>query len=205
MKRTIAALATTVVLSIGAGATYAAAAGVPEVDEANATFQLSPVSTFSAKACAGEDLTKYVTFRGAWAGGETDLSLSTDYVLTGKLTISKVVWTINLATQRGVLKGTASFVSDPSVTAAGDAQPSTYNGSVTLITQGLPSVAGTVAQARGWFSATLANTTTSGPNTGTLLANVEMNIAPGFAAAGEFGNQTMGLNDISVAFNNQTC
>jgi len=205
MKRTIAALATTVVLSIGAGATYAAAAGVPEVDEANATFQLSPAGTFSAKSCAGEDLTKYVTFRGAWIGGETDLSLSTDYVLTGKLTISKVVWTINLSTQRGVLKGTASFVSDPAVTGAGDAKPSTYSGPVTLITQGLPSSAGTVAQARGWFNATLSNTNTPVPNAGILLANVEMNITPGFAAVGEFGNQTMNINDISVAFNNQTC
>jgi hypothetical protein len=37
---------------------------------------------------------------------------------------------------------------------------------------------------------------------GSLLANVEIQITPGFAANGEFGNGSMGFPDWSVAYNN---
>jgi hypothetical protein len=209
MKRTIAAIATTVLLAAGAGATYAVAAGaagVPEVDEANATIQLQPTG-FLAVACPGEDGTGYVTYTGSWHGIENDLSFTTDYGLTGKLSVRNVVWTINLKTLRGVLTGAASFVGGPPPAGIpGDAAPATYKGTLTLITQGLPdSTAANGAQARGWIKATLNNPATPVPNTGTLLANVEMNIAPSLVATGEFGNQTMGFNDISVATNNQSC
>jgi hypothetical protein len=210
MKRTIAAIATTVLLAAGAGATYAVAAGaagVPEVDEANATIQLSPSRFAVSPVCPGEDGTSYVTYTGSWHGIENDLSFTTDYGLTGKLSVSKVVWTINLKTLRGVLTGTASFVGvPPPAGIPGDAAPATYKGTLTLVTQGLPdSTAANGAQARGWIKATLNNLAAPVPNSGTLLANVEMTIAPSLVATGEFGNQTMGFNDISVATNNQAC
>jgi hypothetical protein len=204
MKRTIAALATTVLLSVGAGATYAVAAGTPEIDPAAANLQLSPTAPFTARTCAGEDGAKYVTFRGNWAGAETAAPLSTDYVLTGGLKISRVVWTINLTTLRGVLKGTASFQSAAGIAGPGDDQPATYTGPVTLITQGLPaSATGAPAFGRGWLVGTLANINAPAPNPGTLLANVEVQVN-GFAVTGEFGN-TMNLPDWSVATNNMTC
>jgi hypothetical protein len=72
-----------------------------------------------------------------------------------------------------------------------------------LITQGLPNAAGDTVQARGWINAaTYSNSVADG---GSLLANVEFAILPGFAANGSFGNSTMGFQDLSVATNNQAC
>jgi hypothetical protein len=199
MKRVIAAIVTGALFAAGTGITIAAASsGVPEVNEANATIQLASAK-FVPTTCAGEDGIKYVTYRGTWKGGETDVTPgSTDYNLSGPLTISKVVWTINLSTQRGVLRGTASLVS------AGTAGlTKTYVGPMVLITQGLPNAAGDTVQARGWINAaTYSNSVADG---GSLLANVEFAILPGFAANGSFGNSTMGFQDLSVATNNQAC
>jgi hypothetical protein len=197
MKRVIAAIVTGALFAAGTGITIAAASsGVPEVDEANATIQLASAK-FVPITCAGEDGIKYVTYRGTWKGAET-APASTDYNLTGPLTISKVVWTINLSTQRGVLRGTATLVS------AGTAGlTKTYAGPMVLITQGLPDAAGNGVQARGWVNAaTYSNSVADG---GSLLANVEFTILPGFAANGSFGNSTMGFQDLSVATNNQAC
>src|ERR1700722_4474823 len=109
MRRMIAAASVACLVSAGGIAASAFAAGGPEVDEANASIQL-PSSTFTPTNCAGEDGVKYVTYRGAWKGGETDLTPgSTDYNLTGNLTIKKVVWTINLTTDRGLLTGSAKL------------------------------------------------------------------------------------------------
>jgi hypothetical protein len=202
MKRTIAALATGLVIAAGAGigATVAAAAGSPEIDAANATIQL-PKTTFAITRCAGEDGEFYETLRGHWTGGETDVTPgSTDYNLTGKLAVNNVVWTINLKTQRGVLHGNAVLTSIPATTAV---PQKTYAGPITLITQGDPTGAanGTTA-ARGWINApTFTNKVADG---GSLLANVEMQILPSFSANGEFGG-SMGFPDFSVATNNQTC
>jgi hypothetical protein len=199
MKRVIAALATAMMVSAGAGAAIAGASGQPEVDEANASIQL-PATNFTSTGCAGEDGVKYVTFRGAWKGGETDLTPgSTDYSLSGPLTITNVVWTVNLSTLRGVLHGVATL-SSPTA----GAPFKTYAGPITLVTQGLPqSTSNSTVPARGWIAAhTYTNGTADG---GSLLANVELQIAPGFAANGEFGNGSMGFPDFSVTTNNQTC
>ncbi|MGD0083723.1 MAG: hypothetical protein ABSD78_11055 [Acidimicrobiales bacterium] len=197
MKRFLAALATAAVVISGAGVAMASS-GVPEVDEANATIAVKPVSKFVPTTCAGEDGVGYVTYRGAWKGAETDVTPgSTDYNLSGRLTIKGIVWTINLQTDRGILKGKADLVG-PSP-AGGSVN--VYLGSITLVTQGLPT-AGALASARGWISAT---TYTGGvADGGSLLANVEFQIGGGFTANGEFG-ASMGLPDFSVASNNQAC
>jgi hypothetical protein len=183
-------------MAVGTGVAFAAASsGVPEVDEANATIQLAPAK-FVPTACAGEDGISYVTYRGTWNGGETDTTPgSTDYSLTGPLTIKSVVWTINLSTGRGLLRGKATLT-------GASTKIRTYYGALTLITQGLPA-AGAVVQARGWESA--ATYTNGVADGGSLLANVELQIGAGFAANGLFGNASMGINDISVATNNKVC
>src|SRR5580765_4755145 len=87
------------------GVSFAAAVGTPEVDRANATFVLDPIGTFKKVNCLGEDGIKYRTLRGRWEGGETEVTPGfTDYDLSGPLTVSNVVWTINLTTVRGVLR-----------------------------------------------------------------------------------------------------
>jgi hypothetical protein len=198
MKRTVAATVAALALAGGVGAGVAVASGQPEVDQANATIQLNSAK-FVPTSCAGEDGINYVTFRGAWKGGETDGTPgSTDYNLSGPLTISKVVWTVNLSTLRGVLHGVATL------RAAGTTTVTTYTGPITLVTQGLPnSASGSAVPARGWIAArTFTNGAADG---GSLLANVELSIGPAFAANGQFGNGSMGFPDFSVATNNQTC
>jgi hypothetical protein len=173
--------------------------GPPEIDPATATITVKPTSTFKAISCAGEDGASYVTYQGSWAGGETDGSPgSTDYNLTGTLSVTGITWTINLQTDRGLLRGTATLKSQP---AAGGPATKTYSGKLTLVTQGLPD-SSNGAQARGWLSA--ATYTASVADGGSILANVEFQIAPSFAATGEFGG-SMGFSDLSVATNNKVC
>jgi hypothetical protein len=193
----IVAVATTALLTAGGSALWASAAGVPAIDEANANIQMG-AAKFKAISCTGVGAVPYVTYAGTWTGGETDLTPgTTPYSLTGPLTISKVEWTINLSTDRGVLHGVATF-------ATSTAAAKTYSGPITLITQGNPAVgANEPVQARGWLAAsTFTNAAADG---GSLLANVELQIGPGFAATGEFGNQTMGFDDYSIWTNNQVC
>ncbi len=201
MKRLI--LAASAFSLVFAGSIAAAsAAGGPEIDEANATIQVG-ASSFVTTTCAGEDGIKYETFRGTWKGGETETTPGfTDYNLTGPFTVKKVVWTVNLTTDRGVLTGTASLKSAPSGSTTLEA---TYAGQLTLITQGLPNAAGSAVPARGWIDA--ATDTNNAPDGGSLLANVEFQINPGFAAFGQFGdaNASMGIPDYSVTTTNQTC
>jgi len=173
--------------------------GPPEVDSAYATVGVKPSSAFKATGCAGEDGISYVTYRGSWAGGETDGSPgSTDYNLTGTLAVTGITWTINLQTDRGLLRGNATLKSQP---AAGGPSTKTYSGKLTLVTQGIPD-SSNGAQARGWLSA--ATYTASVADGGSILANVEFVIQPSFAANGEFGT-SMGFNDLSVATNNMVC
>jgi hypothetical protein len=116
-----------------------------------------------------------------------------------------VVWTINLSTGRGVLKGTAVLKSVP---ATGGEVQTTYSGPLTLITQGIPGNASggdNDVPGRGFIDA--KTYTNNAVDAGNLLANVEFEITPGFAAVGQFGdlNPSLGIPDYSVAFNNQPC
>jgi hypothetical protein len=177
----------------------ASTVGPPEINQAAATIQAKPAPAFKATRCSGEDGISYVTYRGGWAGGETDgMPGSTDYNLTGTWTVKKIVWTINLKTDVGVLRGTATLISQAE---AGGPAAVTYSGPITLVTQGLPGSSNEV-QARGWEAdATYTNGTADG---GSLLANVEFVIGGGFVANGEFGG-SMGFPDLSVADNNKVC
>ncbi|MGO9559741.1 MAG: hypothetical protein ACLPQS_15255 [Acidimicrobiales bacterium] len=202
MKRFIAALAIgSVVLSVSGIAM--AAGGVPLVDEAYATMAVKAPKAFVPTACTGVGGVPYVTYRGSWRGTETDGSPgSTPYNLTGAFTVSKIVWTINLQTQRGVLHGKAALIGQP---AAGGPTSTVYSGAITLITQGLPgesSTSDSPVNARGWINA--ATFTNGKVNGGSILANVEFGITSVFSATGEFGT-SMGFPDYSVATNNQAC
>jgi hypothetical protein len=195
----------TVVLTVAAASAVslatAVAAGVPEIDNANVTIRLTAKPAFTVTQCAGEDGLSYLTYRGAWSGTETDVTPgSTDYTLSGVLKVKNVVWTINTQTQRGVLTGTAAL-SGPAGTTTGPV----YAGPLKLITQGVPSAAGGVAMARGWLAA--ATYTAGAVDGGSVLANVEFKIAPGFAATGVFGDApaNLGTKDYAVATVNQTC
>jgi hypothetical protein len=204
MKRLIVAVATSVFIMGGGAAIAAASSAGPEVDIAKATIQLEPAK-FVPTRCAGEDGINYVTYRGTWRGGETDgMPGSTDYNLSGPLTVKGIVWTINLTTQRGVLRGVADLRSD-SAKAVGN----TYVGPITLITQGLPAVGSKAAvTARGFINAKTYSPSPASAKTvldgGSLLANVEFQILPSFAANGEFGG-SMGFPDYSVTTNNVAC
>ena len=201
MKRFIVGVVTSASIVIGSAGIAAALTAQPEVDNANATIAF-PAAKFAPATCLGEDGINYVTYRGAWSGTETDVTPgSTDYNLSGTLTVSKVLWTINLTTQRGVLRGSAELVSPSPSGATGSV---TYTGPLTLITQGLPDAATTAngVSARGWINAkTYTNGAADG---GSLLANVEFQIASNFSANGEFG-ASMGFPDYSVADNNKVC
>jgi hypothetical protein len=201
MKRIIMALALMGLL-FGGGAAAWAVVGTPEIDNANATISV-PISPFSSVTCAGEDSVDYVTFSGAWIGHEIDKTPgSTDYSLTGPWNVKNVVWTINLKTMRGVLTGTAMLKSAP---ASGGPLKTTYNGPLTLITQGLPSSAGNGVPARGWIN---APTFTAGvKDGGSVLANVEAVITPGFGLSAQFGDAvpSLGFPDWSVATANKSC
>jgi hypothetical protein len=113
------------------GVAGAMAVGVPEIDNANATFQVKPVNTPVTTSCAGEDATTYKKFTANWKGGEVDFTPgSTDYVLSGTLTFQQAVWTVNTSTGRGVFKASAKLKSGTNVPL--------YSGSITLITQNIP-------------------------------------------------------------------
>lgn len=199
MKRfAVGAVVAAALALTGAGAAWAVTIGPPVIDEANATITVKPTS-FKPTACTGADGLPYVTYRGSWSGTETDGSPgSTPYNLTGTLSVTGITWTINLRTDRGLLRGTATLKSQPDV---GGPTTKTYSGKLTLVTQGLAD-SGNGAQARGWLSA--ATYTGSAADGGSVLANVEFQILPSFAATGEFG-ASLGFNDLSVWTNNKVC
>lgn len=192
----VAGLAALLAVTVCAGVAVAMS-GVPEIDRANATMRLAPQPKFSSIACDGEDGIRYVTFRGGWHGAELDATPgSTDYSLTGVLTVSKVTWTVNTRTRRGALTAAAVLTDN--------AGARTYAGILRLITQGLPSQ-DQPAAARGFLVAT---TYTKGvADGGSLLANVELRISAGFSATGQFGDSPAPLNtpDYSVTTANQVC
>jgi hypothetical protein len=198
MKRVFVALTVVSCFLIGTVA-FAAAVGVPEIDEANATLSLTSRTAFVPTQCPGEDGISYITFRGTWTGTETETTPGfTDYNLSGPIRVAGVVWTINQKTFRGVLTGAITLSS----AAAG---VRTYSGRLTLITQGVPA-AGAVVPGRGWISApTFTNSAIDG---GSLLANVEFKINGGtFAANAAFGDAApfAGIPNFSVTTANKTC
>ena len=202
-RRFMTVLAATAVFAL-IGVAGAMAVGVPEIDPANATFQLKPTGTPVVTSCAGEDATVYKKVAANWKGGEVDFTPgSTDYVLTGKLGFTAGVWTINTSTGRGLFKAKAKLQSSTGVPL--------YSGTITLVTQ---DIAGTqTAFARGWLVAKTYGGDPPNPpgvpDGGSLLANVEASILTNgsFAISGQFGDAPPQLNypDFSVTTINQTC
>jgi hypothetical protein len=186
------------------GVVAAAAAGVPEIDNANATFQMKATNVV-VTTCNGEDGTMYTKVVGKkWAGGEVDFTPgSTDYILTGTLTWTKVVWTINNTTRRGIFRATAKLVDSSGLNA--------YSGPVVLITQGIPGTQN--AAMRGWLNAKTFGgdppNPPGAPDGGSLLANIDATIQSGgsYPISGLFGDAPpqLGYPNLSVTTINQTC
>jgi hypothetical protein len=194
MRKLVLVLA--VVLSFVLGALVVrAASGTPEVNTANATMSLKSATPFHSIGCVGEDQTDYVTWRGMWTGTQTEVSVGeSDYILSGSLSVSGIVWTINSNNSRGVL--TAKVVLTDNAGAV------EYVGRLTLVTQGKPA-AGVVVLGRGFIVARFSppdETVTPGDDN--LVANVEMKINGGtFGATGVFGDTSGGLLDYSAVTN----
>jgi hypothetical protein len=204
MKRRCMTLLAATTLFAMIGVASAMAVGVPEIDNANATFQLKTVGAPVITGCNGEDATAYKKVAANWKGGETDFTPgSTDYSLTGSLKFANGVWTINSATGRGLFKATAKLTNSSGVLQ--------YSGTITLVTQ---NIAGTqIAAARGWIIAKTYGgdppNPPGNPDGGSLLANVEASILlnGSFAISGTFGDSPPQQNtpDYSVTTINQTC
>jgi hypothetical protein len=179
---------------VGGVVAQAQTAPTPEIDRANATMQLS--GTLRSRGCAGEDATDYVTYRGSWKGGETQmLPDPTDYSLTGALTVSAIQWTINSKTGRGVLTGTITLTNSTSATPV-------YSGKLILVTQGNPAAGGNVP-GRGWINApNIQPDEGVTPGDDSLIANVEFFINLG-GAVGQFGDGpgSLGIPDFSAETN----
>jgi hypothetical protein len=203
MKRLVGALAIGGLIWGGAAA-IATAGGQPNINNANATISVKPTGIKTLQ-CVGVNGVPYMTWLGSWKGSEILTGPAfTPYNLSGAFTVNNWVWTVNLKTDRGVLTGTASLKSAP---AAGGPVAQTFQGPLTLITQGLPdqgSTNGTVP-ARGWMN---TSTYTAGAKDGgSLLANLEVTINPGLSATGQYGdlNPSLGFPDYSVTTDNQSC
>jgi hypothetical protein len=208
MKRLIIALSLGSLIWAG-GAALASAGTGPEIDKANATIKVSATKV-AAIQCPGLNApgvaAPYETWTFGWKGAEANTApVSTNYNLTGTFTVPKVTWTVDLATGRGVLTGTATLESVP---VTGGNVTETYTGPLTLITQGIPgdNPAGNgIVPARGWMNATTFTKTVK--DGGNLLANLEFEINPAFGATGQFGdsNASLGIPDYSVWTNHQAC
>ena len=153
--------------------------GIPEIDKANADIRLSAKPAFTVTRCAGEDGISYLTYLGGWSGTEADVTPgSTDYTLSGAITVRNVVWTIT-PRHSAAFSLAAPFYCRRPVPARQDL------GDPTLITQRIPNV-DVSASARGWLTArTYTNGTADG---GSLLANIELTISNTFTAIG--GSET---------------
>ncbi len=170
----------------------------PEIDRASATIQLG--GTLQPVTCTGEDKlasgakTPYETYTGTWTGSENQIVPDpTDYNLTGMLTVSGISWTINLNTDRGVLVGKATLVYPGTTTSA-------YAGTITVITQGLPSSTSAPTTGRGWIVANfkLPDDGVAGANDDYLYANVEFPTINAGGATGAFGDEPGTVNPPSV-------
>jgi hypothetical protein len=198
MKKVIASGAALVSVFFGGFVVRAATTPTPEIDRANATIQLA--GNLKGKECVGEDQITYITYTGSWKGGETQIVPDpTDYNLTGALTVTKIQWTVNQTTGRGVLTGTIGLtVSTPT------GNVPEYSGKLTLVTQ---NVAGTRnVPARGWIVANflVPDDGVPPPNDDYLVANVEFSVNTA-GATGQFGDLagtgSLGFPDYSVVTN----
>jgi len=211
MKKLLMAVGAIACVGVGATIGVVAASGTPEIDRANATFQLS--GNLTPVRCPGEDVNSaggsipYETFSGSYMGGESQVMPDpTDYSLSGKVSITGVSWTINLSTKRGVFSGVITLFTTTSPPAI------SYRGSITLITQGVPASGAAPVNARGWINAKFVTAddgippTASNPNDDSLLANTEFKLTPS-SAVGQFGDLagagpgTLGFKDLSVVTN----
>lgn len=208
MKRFTAAMITSAVVASGLGVAAVGALSVhePDVTPAAATIQLKAVSVFSPAHCVGVGGQKYVTYRGALAGTETAPSTSTaGYALAGTLTIRHIIWTVNVASGRGVFRGQATLI-NPSSAAATN---TTYSGLITMITQAPVPTPATAPRdlpaasvGRGWIN---ANTYTGGKaDGGNLFANVQLTFGAALTASGEFGGSSS-APDLSAITANVDC
>jgi hypothetical protein len=198
MYRRMIALVATIAAFLLIGVAAAVAVGVPEIDNANATFQIKLTASPVITACPGEDATNYTKVTGPFKGVENDFTPgSTDYNLSGTLSWSNAVWTINQTTLRGIFRANAKLVDSFGMIV--------YKGKVVLITQGIPG--SQTANMRGWL---VANTYTAGsPDGGSVLANVDANIQTNnsYPITGLFGDAPtqLGYPNYSVTTVNQTC
>src|ERR1700738_1087178 len=86
MRKIALLVALVAAFSLGGVLVHAATSGIPEIDNANATQALQ--GRLSPKQCVGEDGITYLTFRGTFAGVETETTPGlTDYDLSGPLTV----------------------------------------------------------------------------------------------------------------------
>jgi hypothetical protein len=180
----------------------AATTPAPEIDRANANIQLG--GTLVSKTCNGEDATAtggpipYITYSGSWRGSASQVVPDpTDYLLSGALKVTGIRWTINLNTGRGVLIGKA-------VLSSSAANATTYSGTLTVVTQGVPA-AGAVVAGRGFLTAgfPLSDDGVAPPNDDHLVANVEFPAMSPGGATGFFGDKsgTASVPDFSVVTN----
>ena len=197
-KKVSAVLASALAFSmLSMAIALAAVNATPEVDRPNATMQLA--GKFKSVTCVGEDGGAYATFRGKWKGPENDVTPgSTDYNLNGTLLLGKVVWTINLATGRGVARSPGALYDANAM--------KVYSGRVTIVTQGVPQP-GAVVNGRGWIDAKTFDPPGVGDG-GSLLANLEVQINGNtINLNGEFGEvpANFGFPDWSATTINRTC
>ncbi len=186
------------VLTGGLVAHAQAAPGTPEIDRANVKVINLQGPTLTAARCTGEDAMAYITYTGGpFTGGVNQiLPDPTDYPIPANspLTLSAIVWTVNLKTMRGVLTATVGI--GPASTGP------IFSGKLILVTQGLPS-AGALVPGRGWINAkaTLPDEGVT-PGDDSLIANVEAKLSP-VGGTLQFGNgvAALGIPDYTVVTN----
>ncbi len=178
---------------------HAGPGATPEIDRANAkviSLQGPPLRQVS---CPGEDAMGYTSYYGAFTGGITQIVPDpTDYPLPAGSTLSLtgIVWTINLKTMRGVLTATVGI---------GTAAAPIYSGKLTLVTQGLPTATGAPVPGRGWINAkaTPPDEGATTPGDDSLIANVEAKLTSVGVGTLQFGNgvPSLAIPDYSVVTN----
>jgi hypothetical protein len=85
MKRLLLVGAMLMSFVLGGVAAKSATSGTPEVDNANATIDVSSRLPLKQIGCAGEDASDYETLTGMWASVETEtIPGLTDYPLSGR-------------------------------------------------------------------------------------------------------------------------
>jgi hypothetical protein len=212
LSKTIAAVAVVTCVAFGgliggfvASAQTATTTPKPEIDRANATIGLQ--GQLKVKECGGEDSISYETYTGKWLGSESQIVPDpTDYPLSGALTVSGIKWTINLSTARGLWTSKIVLTNAAGVV--------TYSGTMTLVTQGIPTAGTAPTSGRGWIYAPVKlpdEAAAAGDDS--VVANVEFPSLTTVGGSGFFGDLSGGpaVPDFSVvtnvfpATNNEYC